>query len=613
MHSLSLIIISALHSPAAQEIRGFLIVYFLLVYLTIKAGGALSTAHLVLWAPPALLHACTLSLLRVIMEPPNGASNLHTLVKTEPYSDYPNVVGGPSSSAQFSFVYAEQFANYPLQPAVIGGAPTLNTGAVPATNSVSIIGGQQQQLLQQPSSAANVVGQQHHHVAPPTAPATPVKQRHIYESPEARTRRLARNAERMRERRLNESDDDYRERLRKMAASNRERRNRENEVERAMRHIRDAARQRLRRAMETPDQRAMRLAKLAERSRQSRLNETPEQRSLRQRKCLESNRLRYQRKMEQQQQQTAEGAAVAVAAAPAVKTPAAVVVPTVDVQQTKMEFCAQPDNQQQQVNAQNYNLSVYQTYQSAKQPTFPELPAHLAPANNDTKYFVQMPTNYLVPGQSPQQVQYIYTMPATGTTGQLAQTHPQQVHSMQTTTTTAAVPSTTAAQPSYVLQQSPMTDSSVRDPTPLSYAATPAVTKGRPLKIFPANDYRSIAPTLHVEAQRQHQLNQMLDTQITHIINNPRSARGRPAKGPETDEQRAQRLRRMADQRAAQRDRETPEERAERLRDLAERARKRREQTLSAETADERRDRLQKQAEYARQRQAGLSAHRRGK
>ncbi|XP_067638764.1 probable serine/threonine-protein kinase yakA isoform X2 [Eurosta solidaginis] len=101
------------------------------------------------------------------------------------------------------------------------------------------------------------------------------------ESPEARARRLARNAERMRERRNRESEDEYRKRLARNAEANRMRRQNESDMERAMRLVRNAARQRLRRAMESPEQRAKRLQKLAERMRLYRANETPEQRKVR--------------------------------------------------------------------------------------------------------------------------------------------------------------------------------------------------------------------------------------------------------------------------------------------------------------------------------------------
>uniref|UniRef100_A0A182ITD1 STPR domain-containing protein n=1 Tax=Anopheles atroparvus TaxID=41427 RepID=A0A182ITD1_ANOAO len=149
---------------------------------------------------------------------------------------------------------------------------------------------------------------------------TKSQRRFLHESPEARAKRLARNAERMRQKRASESEEEYRkrmaqnaERMRKKRAAeteeeyrrrmerntenklceeyqrrlaknaerNRRRRQNETELERSIRRARSAARERLRRAMETPEQRAVRLAKLAERMRYSRANETPEQRAIR--------------------------------------------------------------------------------------------------------------------------------------------------------------------------------------------------------------------------------------------------------------------------------------------------------------------------------------------
>lgn len=104
---------------------------------------------------------------------------------------------------------------------------------------------------------------------------------YVNESEEARARRLARNAERMRQKRATETEEEYRRRLAKNAESNRRKRQNETELERTIRHARSAARERLRRAMETPEQRAVRLAKLAERMRVSRANETPDQRAMR--------------------------------------------------------------------------------------------------------------------------------------------------------------------------------------------------------------------------------------------------------------------------------------------------------------------------------------------
>uniref|UniRef100_A0AAG5CTL9 STPR domain-containing protein n=1 Tax=Anopheles atroparvus TaxID=41427 RepID=A0AAG5CTL9_ANOAO len=111
---------------------------------------------------------------------------------------------------------------------------------------------------------------------------TKSQRRFLHESPEARAKRLARNAERMRQKRASESEEEYRKRMRRLAKNaerNRRRRQNETELERSIRRARSAARERLRRAMETPEQRAVRLAKLAERMRYSRANETPEQRA----------------------------------------------------------------------------------------------------------------------------------------------------------------------------------------------------------------------------------------------------------------------------------------------------------------------------------------------
>uniref|UniRef100_A0A182NZ88 STPR domain-containing protein n=1 Tax=Anopheles dirus TaxID=7168 RepID=A0A182NZ88_9DIPT len=146
------------------------------------------------------------------------------------------------------------------------------------------------------------------------------QRRFLHESAEARAKRLARNAERMRQKRAAESQEEYQkrmvqnaERMRKKRAAeteqeylrrmqrneeskssdeyqirlaknaerNRMRRQNETEIERSIRRARSAARERLRRAMETPEQRAVRLAKLAERMRISRANETPDQRAFR--------------------------------------------------------------------------------------------------------------------------------------------------------------------------------------------------------------------------------------------------------------------------------------------------------------------------------------------
>jgi hypothetical protein len=118
---------------------------------------------------------------------------------------------------------------------------------------------------------------------------------HLRESPAARERRLARNAERMREKRSNESSEEYRIRLQKNALNNKMKRQGESPTEKAERQVRDAARQRMRRAMETSEQRAMRLYKLAERMRVVRRNESPEKKAERQSKAAVAARERLQR------------------------------------------------------------------------------------------------------------------------------------------------------------------------------------------------------------------------------------------------------------------------------------------------------------------------------
>lgn len=413
----------------------------------------------------------------------------------------------------------------------------------------------------------------------------PTKQRHIYESPEARARRLARNAERMRERRSNETEEEYRIRREKMAAANRQRRLSENELEKAMRHLRDAARQRLRRAMESPEQRATRLEKLAERSRISRMNETPEQKAERNRKCLESNKLRYQRRQAglipkaKSRKEKLQNALSASAAPPQNPTPEAEekkmpqlfskIQPITD---TSHSLMSSPNN--------SYD-NLYSTYQSYKSSPFPDLPPHIAP--NQPKYYGHI-QNFVPPQTS--SLQYIPSF---------QQNH--NVHPTQIPAQTQLLQPTTSH-----VSQSPYNTHAVYAAQP-QMDAQPEITRGRPIKILPSNNYQTVAPALQQEAVRQHKLNNLLEEQINIIMTSPKQGRGRPSIGSEeSDQQREERLRKMREARKLQRDLETPEQREARLKDLSERARKRRINLLSGETEDERRERLKKQAEYARER-----------
>lgn len=416
-------------------------------------------------------------------------------------------------------------------------------------------------------------------------PAT--KQRHIYESPEARARRLARNAERMRERRANESEEEYRLRLAKMAEANRLRRENENTVQRAMRHLKDAARQRIRRAMESPEQRANRLAKLAERSRYFREHETPEQKAERRRKCLENNRARFQRGQQQQHTQTQPNHALTPDSAGKFKVHGITSCYSNFETSNMTPSPSGSSNLSPISGGSSYDQNMYSECPKFLTNTFPDLPPHLAP--NQPKYYGQI-QNFMPP--NPTSLHYI--PPA----------HAQQQTQIPaiTSTTTTIMKQDTSGRQTYPANQQHISNPVYNPFTPPSNLQQPEIYRGRPMKILPSNDYQSIAPSLQEEAMRQQKLNCMLEEHINIIMTSPKSSRGRPGKGRESDPQRAERLRKMAELRRQQRDKETPDERAARLKDLADRARKRRETMLTSETEDERRERLSRQAEYARQR-----------
>lgn len=214
--------------------------------------------------------------------------------------------------------------------------------------------------------------------------------------------------------------------------------------------------------------------------------------------------------------------------------------------------------------------SIYPLYHAFKKNPFPDLPPHLAP--NQPKYYGNVQT-FMHP--NPSTLHYIQSQPQT------------QIPNISSTTLLAGNRSIITT-PTYQPQQ--------------MFTQNPEVSRGRPIKILPSNNYQSIAPGQHEEAMRQQRMNYMLDEQISIMMTSPKSPRGRPYKGKETEPERLERLRKMAQSRKMKRDNETPDQRQARLKDLADRARKRRESMLVGETAEERRDRLSKQAEYARQR-----------
>lgn len=464
------------------------------------------------------------------------------------------------------------------------------------------------------------------------SPTVAKKQRHIYESPEARARRLARNAERMRERRSNESEDEYRIRLAKMAAASRLRRQNESDMERTMRHVRDAARQRLRRAMESTDQRSIRLAKLAARAKYMRQNETPDQRSERLRKLAQHHRERYNRQKEAQKngeplkdsRKTAASSGTFLSSSSSTDGHAS----------TSKVHGAQSSNQTFPVGQAPSTSSsgashvgppaahqfhefdqAYPPYHLFRTNAFPELPPHLNPQSraaaaaaaigDATSSGTTATGMYSSPGHltNLQDLsQHLVNQYQHAKIIQQANAPSAQYSTMCSTN----VPPIQVPNPQQIYR--PSSGTAAQQISTTSYTTqnqqpgqTPFV-RGRPVKIFPSNDYRNISPSLKDEADRQHTLNEMLEAHINNMLTSPKQSRGRPYRGRETNGDRSERLRKMADSRRAQRDKETPDERSARLRDLAERARKRREITLQTENDEERRLRLQKQAEYARKR-----------
>ena len=365
------------------------------------------------------------------------------------------------------------------------------------------------------------------------------KQRHIYESPEARARRLARNAQRMRERRANETEMEYRTRLAKMAEAGRLKRRNESEIEKTMRHLKSAARQRMARALESTEHRTVRLAKLAQRSRMARQNETPEQKADRRRKCLEHNRSRIARKKKQQ------------SGFNNFQQPEQPLTPEQQLQQQllhQQQLKTNSDNLTQSIletslnkftmpsaasvckveNVQNINVPINGVNQSVNQPysttdafypqyhtlktnPFPELPPHVVVAtSNDQKFYGTIQNFSAAP------MQYITT------------THPspQQPNQLSSVSSSSAPTLLTIGNRS-IISTTPTYQVA---PSQVMYPiiASPESPRGRPVKILPSNNYQTIAPTLQGEALRQQRMNTMLEEQINIMLATP--GRGRQEK-----------------------------------------------------------------------------------
>lgn len=412
---------------------------------------------------------------------------------------------------------------------------------------------------------------------------------HLRESPIARQRRLARNAERMREKRASETYDEYRSRLEKNALNNRQKRNCETQNEKAVRHVRDAARQRMRRAMETEDQRTERLGKLAERMRFVRMNETSEKRALRLAKAAQRSRDRLLRETSEERKHRLA------------------------------KSCEYARRMRGSKSISESESVKSDTYKHRKRRKGAASVSSLAGVSMDAYEDVDSNQTESQQCSNVQYLQYENVLQSTDNCVAIAtlpQVNPQYLQFTAPMTYTMAP----AAQYSIVPQNQtvPLT---ISDPKSVSIVIQPIGSSFS--NTFSVPHYQNI----YVPTTSQDQLNVVKVEPVSspEPIVRPR---GRPRKRvepttimfecPETlhktevpvedEEKRRERLRITAEKSRIRRMHETMEQRDRRLKDLKDRAKKRRDQVKMSETPDERTARLAQQAEYARARRLKLQA-----
>lgn len=391
---------------------------------------------------------------------------------------------------------------------------------------------------------------------------------HIRESPAARERRLARNAERMREKRSNESFEEYKKRLEKNALNNRMKRHGESGTEKAMRQVRDAARQRLRRAMETPEQRALRLEKLAERMRLVRRHETPEKRAERLAKAAIRSRERLQRETSVERkirlQKSSEYAR--------------------KIRSSKSMSSSMSDNDIDagEPNCQpNIVISCPQSYQPQVAPCKNESLINIPRAA--IQYQLNSPTNYYYTTDTNNSYSLV---PADSLIPMSNRESPNirfviQPASFASNITTLNIPQCQSIQSvqNHFYNEAPIVKS---ETSPQNKS------RGRPRK---AQSYEEVH--VKVEAIRP-KIEVKLEQPVPEDIS--------------TDSERKEKLRLIAEKSRLRRKNESQEQREKRLNDLKERARRRRELVKINETEDEKKERLANQAEYARSRRVKLNS-----
>jgi hypothetical protein len=369
---------------------------------------------------------------------------------------------------------------------------------------------------------------------------------HLRESPAARERRLARNAERMREKRAAETYDEYRRRLDKNALNNRTKRQRESPKEKAVRQVRDAARQRLRRAMEDSNQRSERLRKLAERMRHVRKNESPEKKAERLARAAQRARERLQNETEEDRRIRLQKSSDYARRMRSSKSQSISECDSSLTDYEQKSMAVTYDNENSVLEGDMYQPQGYQL-------TIPLVKTEKI-INN-------------IPRVSQQQ---FFSVPSGFYVNNFHQPNEQNVV-IQPVMTTLNIPQ-------YHTQQR-------------------VIKVEQELQI----PYEEEADYLENNNNCPEKMVEQLVT--VEIIDVPTL----PKRIKESDEQRLERLRVTAEKSRIRRQNETPEQREKRLHDLKTRARKRREEIKMNETEEERKLRLQTQAEYARSRRMKLN------
>lgn len=401
---------------------------------------------------------------------------------------------------------------------------------------------------------------------------------HLKESPAAKARRLARNAERMREKRSRESYTEYTKRLQKNALNNRLKRRNESDTEKALRQVRDAARQRLRRAMETPEQRAFRLEKLAERMRAVRRNESPEKKAERLRKAAEAARERLLRETSEERQvrlQKSSQYARRIRSSKSQSNSLSESDSTSDisyhkpiVRSVEILSCNMTFNQSCDVGNEFNNEPHQYSFAQQHQPVITIPSCKTEKFMNTVPRLRQFPPNVQITIPLNYLNSNFSTVPASNTVSLTINDQSNINYIIQPTHHSAA---TTLNIPTYTM--------------------TSSVIKCEPLT--------DIAGMIESRSRGRPRKDKSLKMEFDFKIPKPRS--------DETEEERFERLRLTAEKSRLRRSRESLEQREKRLQDLKDRARRRRELVKMHESEEERKARLAKQAEYARRRRTTLN------